>query len=97
MLGSVMRNTHILRCAVELVGRVQNVLSELQLAGLPVTHVTQLLLQILQLQQVFLVACAQQRRHLLIQLHIHSKPLLCAHTHTHTIYYQSKSKDLFIY
>ena len=43
---------------MEVVGRLQDVLPRLQLAGLPVADVAQLLLQALQLRQVLLVARA---------------------------------------
>lgn len=75
-----LRGSHLLRGAVEALRRLQDVLPALQLGGLSVTDVTQLLLQRLQLSHILLLPDIEQGGNLLVQLHVHSKPFLPTQT-----------------
>lgn len=68
--------SNLLGGAVEALRCLQDVLSALQLGGLSVTDVTQLLLQRLQLRHILLLPDTEQGGNLLVQLHVHSEPLL---------------------
>lgn len=71
---------NLLRGAVEALRCLQDVLPALQLSGLSVTDVTQLLLQCLQLCHILLLPDIEQGGNLLVQFHVHSKPLLSTQT-----------------
>lgn len=68
--------SNLLGGAVEALRCLQDVLSALQLGGLSVTDVAQLLLQRLQLRHILLLPDTEQGGNLLVQLHVHSEPLL---------------------
>lgn len=75
-----LQGSHLLRGAVEALRCLQDVLPALQLGGLSVADVTQLLLQRLQLGHILLLPDIEQGGNLLVQLHVHSKPFLPTQT-----------------
>lgn len=68
--------SYILGNTMKIKGCLQQILPKLQLAGLPVTNITQLLLQTFQFDKVFLIPSIQQSCNLLIKFHIYCKPFL---------------------
>ena len=68
--------SHLLRAAVETLRRLQDVLSTLQMSSLSIADITELLLQSLQLNHFLILTGTEQGSNLLVQLHVHRKPLL---------------------